>query len=598
MRGTRHGCVVLASICSWVLGGCGVDSPETITGPPEKESGWVISSAQLLHPDGLRGGGAAYVFERSTFQKVKPSEMSPDSLYILGLVHADGKVFWEEAFEPEGESLCLMPWTPPKGPAAKPAAAVLRGDFDGSGRVDQTDVIFLFAWLAAQVEFPNTQMEAGDIDDDGDTDWQDLALLGAYTYADPRPRTNPHGIGQPLAEPLSARLEPDPTTVDWSQHGVWHRFVVRLEGGKGTEFVRVRVNPAGDDRLFSMSTWRQSSCFTGTNSTVGRRNGNEVYIAACNYGKSVIFVEHYTNERFTDERGNKMWAWSALAIYEIERAAPPPKPEATEFNIDLVFLDRTQFTSREREQIQLAADRWESIITGDIEDFSFVNRPYSRYDNLLQTTLEVQDLVDDIRIFVGTFNEPQGSVLARGGARWVRGDSDLPILGIIAFNEARFNRINSLSGWYGISLHEIAHALGFYDWFWEPEQHDLIRFPSENNAGADAHFIGPRAIAAFNRAGGWNYQGNKVPLENRESSSGRDSHWREFVFQNEVMDTSAGIGEYLSEITIAAFEDMGYEVDYTQADVYRLPRQASKPVAGHERHESWCEIIHPEGIAH
>ena len=57
------------------------------------------------------------------------------------------------------------------------------------------------------------------------------------------------------------------------------------------------------------------------------------------------------------------------------------------------------------------------------------------------------------------------------------------------------------------------------------------------------------------------------------------------------------VGEYLSEITIAAFEDMGYEVDYTQADLYRLPRQASKPTTSHERHESWCEILHPEGVA-
>ena len=82
-------------------------------------------------------------------------------------------------------------------------------------------------------------MEAGDIDDDGDIDWQDLALLGAYAYADPRPRTNPHGIGNPLAEPLSARIVPDPSTFDFAQEGRFYRFQVFLEGGTGNERVRI-----------------------------------------------------------------------------------------------------------------------------------------------------------------------------------------------------------------------------------------------------------------------------------------------------------------------------------------------------------------------
>ena len=178
-----------------------------------------------------------------------------------------------------------------------------------------------------------------------------------------------------------------------------------------------------------------------------------------------------------------------------------------------MFVDRTKFTAREREQIQLAAERWERIITEGVEDHSFVNQPYRRYDNLLETTLEVQDQVDDIRIFVGTFNEPETSILARGGARWVRGDSYKPSLGVIAFNEAELNWIDSSSGWYGISLHEIAHALGFYAWFWESERHDLLRNPSESNSEADVHFIGVNAIRTFNDLGGRNYRGPKVPSQ-------------------------------------------------------------------------------------
>ena len=66
------------------------------------------------------------------------------------------------------------------------------------------------------------------------------------------------------------------------------------------------------------------------------------------------------------------------------------------------------------------------------------------------------------------------------------------------------------------------------------------------------------------------------------------------MFQNEVMDPYGDLGEYLSEITIAAFEDMGYEVDYSEADAYSIPRPA-KPVAASAHQESWCEVLHPIG---
>ena len=116
----------------------------------------MVSSKELLSPGPQSGGGAqAYVFDRTTFQRMSVADLSPEGRYILGVRRA-GEVYWETNFDPEAERLWLVPWTPPKRPASKPATTVLRGDFDGSGRVDQTDVIFLFAWLAAQVEFPNT----------------------------------------------------------------------------------------------------------------------------------------------------------------------------------------------------------------------------------------------------------------------------------------------------------------------------------------------------------------------------------------------------------------------------------------------------------
>ena len=536
------------------------------------------------------------VFDRSTFRKVNVFELSPRGLYILGLVTASGKIFWEEAFDPGAKVLLLRPWRSPSTPAAKPLASMLRGDFDGSGQVDETDVVFLFAWLAAQVEFPTTQMDAGDIDDNGKVDWMDLAYLGAYVYADPRPSANPHGIGEALSQPLTGRLEPDPATVDWSQQGVWHRFTVKLEGGRGNELVRIQVNVDDrQDRTLAISSFRRQSgagCVTWFKANAFKRHDDTVYIARCGYGVSSISMSHWTDQASTDERGNAVWGWALLGFNEIEATAPPPPADHT-FDIELVFVDEGIFDARERGWIEDAASFWEQVIVRGLPDFvPWVVEPYE-----IETfvgTVTSRGPIDDLRIFVGVFDAPDGRVLGRGGPIAVRSRSEqggtwLPVTAFLGINVAKMDDIDRGNAWYALALHEIGHCLGFtasaFDWF------ELLRSPSAENSGADAHFIGSNAIAAFNRLGGANYRGAKVPLENRDGAS--NGHWRQSVFQNEIMDPNFGIGEYFSEITIGAMEDMGYEVDYAAADDYRLPRQASKPVA--HLPQGWCEVLEPVG---
>ena len=119
-----------------------------------------------------------------------------------------------------------------------------------------------------------------------------------------------------------------------------------------------------------------------------------------------------------------------------------------------------------------------------------------------------------------------------------------------------------------------------------------MREPSVGPSGArvpgqDTHFRGEAAIAAFNRVGGTSYAGEKVPAENDTRRYGRgalDTHWRESVFGAELMTTAVVIedgSEPLSEVTIAALKDLGYEVDPNRAQRYRLPpamslRQAAR----------------------
>ena len=139
-----------------------------------------------------------------------------------------------------------------------------------------------------------------------------------------------------------------------------------------------------------------------------------------------------------------------------------------------------------------------------------------------EQTVTVRGRVDDLRIYVYTVNEPESRFWARGGPEWIRWGSWLPSVASVAFNEPNIDAIKRNNGFYSTALHEIGHCLGFNDWFWTPERLDLIRLPSKNYPGTDAHFIGSNAIATFNRLGGLGYRGNKVPLENREGKASRD----------------------------------------------------------------------------
>lgn len=93
--------------------------------------------------------------------------------------------------------------------------------------------------------------------------------------------------------------------------------------------------------------------------------------------------------------------------------------------------------------------------------------------------------------------------------------------------------------------------------------------------GADSHFVGPKAIAAFDAAGGTAYSGGKVPLQNN-GEYGTDARWRGSVFGNELMSSTYAWGEPhpLSAITVQSFADLGYVVDVEAADAYTLPKAA------------------------
>ena len=125
-------------------------------------------------------------------------------------------------------------------------------------------------------------------------------------------------------------------------------------------------------------------------------------------------------------------------------------------------------------------------------------------------------------------------------------------------------------GWLeDVSEHEIGHVLGIGT-LWT--HHGLLQSPSlPDSRGAGTHFSGPRAVAAFDDAGGARYQGGKVPVENRRGSGSGDSHWREAVLGTELMTPTIGGGNNpLSRITIESLADLGYRVNLDGVDTFTL----------------------------
>ena len=244
-----------------------------------------------------------------------------------------------------------------------------------------------------------------------------------------------------------------------------------------------------------------------------------------------------------------------------------PAPDPRSFDIDLVFVGPA--TEEIRSAALRMAERWTEVITGDLRDVPVPDNvvPCLTVEHRFHAT------VDDLVVFVEveSLDGPAGaggSCLTRDRytpyeARRHHGSS-LPYMGSILLDtELVAGGREAWGGFFAqVILHEIGHALGF-----GPLWHDSGFL--QDSGGTDPHFNGPLAIEAFDAAGGTNYTASaKVPI------SADEGHWK---FGGELMSRSGGSA--LSAITVQSLADLGYVVDVSRADPFRLPGSA-KAVAG------------------
>lgn len=245
------------------------------------------------------------------------------------------------------------------------------------------------------------------------------------------------------------------------------------------------------------------------------------------------------------------------------------------YQIDVRFLPGSEPDPALAAAVAGAADRWSGIITDDLPASLF----FSVFPDLCvgETVPPYLVFIDDLVVFARIVSlDEEGGTLAQAGYCGDRADSYLPALGVMNIDAAD---LATVAADPTAVIHELGHALGIGT-AWPV--FGLLAEPSDTarggTLGADTHFTGPIAIAAFDFVGGAGYaDGAKVPVENDNAvfeTGSLDSHWRQSVLTAELMDPSLYPGgpaaNPLSVVTIGSVEDLGYAVDYGAADPYVL----------------------------
>lgn len=286
----------------------------------------------------------------------------------------------------------------------------------------------------------------------------------------------------------------------------------------------------------------------------------------------VIYPMSY---RATDEDGDtatlefEIWILLPCAATVRGACAHPPSPSpgpARAVSIELVFGD--DVPGFIHEAVLSAARWWESAFTADFGPPMTIHAGDTCGGRVFAETR----VVDDLLIAVSMFDPPDEIVIdedgywipspnASGGPCATR-DSGLPYLGQVNFTSWR---VDTLGGpyefWlhpggadhhrlYNVARHEIAHVLGFGA---SQRWSQLVR---------DGAFHGPAAMAEF----GW-----PVPTTGRGSLSD-DIHWDSDRFYDltgsVLMQTAvmASGSPAVIAVTLAAFQDLGFAVDYSVAE--------------------------------
>lgn len=251
------------------------------------------------------------------------------------------------------------------------------------------------------------------------------------------------------------------------------------------------------------------------------------------------------------------------ALFQATGSAQP-------FTIDLRLL--TAMTANQRDAFVTAALRWMKVITGGLSSVTI--SPGTVNTNSCGTgTPAFSGDVQNVIIWAQVVSiDGPGGILASSGPCVHRKPSFIPAIGSMRFDAADLANLDTSGRMVEVVTHEMAHVLGFgTEW----DNKGL----TSGQGGSDPTYIGAAGLGLWPTFT-MNYAGTPIPIENSGGSGTVGAHWRKNntpsqpttpIFGTELMTgyiEASGIQMPLSKLTIAVLQDLGYTVDYSQADSY------------------------------
>jgi hypothetical protein len=150
-----------------------------------------------------------------------------------------------------------------------------------------------------------------------------------------------------------------------------------------------------------------------------------------------------------------------------------------------------------------------------------------------------------------------GEILGGGGPEWVRTDSRLPVAGSMVFDSADIDTMRSTGELGPTIAHEMLHVIGFGS-IWEDT--------GNQKPSAGCQYTGPKATEEYQKISGC----NSIPIEEDGGDGTECGHWDEECLGTELMTgySDLDVLNPLSRVTVGSLEDIGYTVDYKQAQEF------------------------------
>ena len=273
---------------------------------------------------------------------------------------------------------------------------------------------------------------------------------------------------------------------------------------------------------------------------------------------------------------------SATGLTAVTFTATGTAAQTAGYTITLRYIG--SMSSGVQAAFEAAKARWEQIITGDLTNSTVNSTAGECSDN----QPAVNETVDDILIFAEVAAiDGVGGTLGQAGPCYIRTSSGLALMGTMTFDEADLASMETGGTLTDVIIHEMGHVLGIGT-LWE--NRSLL----QGKGTDDPFFSGANGIAGYQTLGG--VVTNGVPVENTGEEGTRDGHWRESVFQTELMTGYISApGNPISILTVRSLVDHGYTVNDAAADSYSIPSPASPVAAAVEQAKAkWERLLKPK----